>query len=40
MLQTGVPDEELERVDRLPGLWADFEAAMDGVPARLRALWV
>jgi dynein heavy chain len=38
-LQVCVPDEELERVDRLPGLWAEFEAALEAVPARLHALY-
>ena len=37
-LQVSVPDDELERVDQLPGLWAEFVAALDGVPARLRQL--
>lgn len=29
---------ELERLDALPALWAAFEAGLDAVPARLRAL--
>ncbi len=37
--QVGIPDEELAGVDALPRLWADFAAALDGVPARLRELW-
>lgn len=37
--QVGIPDEELAGVDALPGLWGDFVAALDGVPARLRQLW-
>lgn len=36
--QVGVPDEELAGVDHLPELWANFVAALDAVPARLREL--
>ena len=34
----GVPDDELAGVDALQGLWSDFVAALDAVPARLREL--
>lgn len=36
--QAGVPEDELERVDALPALWAEFGAALEAVPARLRQL--
>ena len=38
LLQVGVPEEELEGVDRLPYLWDQFVAALSAVPARLRQL--
>ena len=37
-VQVGVPEDELERVDALPALWAEFGAALEAVPARLRQL--
>lgn len=36
--QAHVAEGELERADALAGLWGGFAAALDGVPARLRAL--
>lgn len=37
-LQAALAEGELERVAALQALWATVQAALDGVPARLRAL--
>jgi hypothetical protein len=39
LVQAEVSDADLERIDHLSVLWDEFVAAMDGMPARLRALW-
>lgn len=36
--QVSLPEGELGRVDALPAQWERFVVALEGVPARLRAL--